>query len=175
MGFHVLLASFREWITAHLPRDREMVVEAICGFCLSSSGPDGLASPVLAAAVWCGLRDERVFAMLIAELPHDPVSLSAALELYGDRAAVPSLEALLDRQPEQAHDRRAVRALVRAIVALGGLLTFGRAAKLIAVSGDDAAGRFWSLADQVVDELRAEPNALDVLARPETAPGVDSN
>lgn len=170
-----MLASFREWIAAHLPHDREIVVEAICSFCGTSAGPGGLASSVLAAAVWCGLRHERVFAMLIAELPHDPVSLSAALELYGDRAAVPSLEALLDRQPEAAHDRRTVRALARAIVALGGLLTFTRAAKLIAVSGDDAGERFWSLADHVVGELCAEPNALDGLASPNAAAGVDSN
>lgn len=174
MGFHVLLASFREWIAAHLPHDREVVVETICGFCLSSGGPDGHAAPVLAAAVCCGLRDDRVLALLIAELPHEPVSLCAALELYGDRSAVPSLEALLDRQPEQAHDRRTVRALVRAIVALGGLLTFTRAAKLIAVSGDDAGERFWSVADHVVGELCAEPNALDGLAPPE-ARAVDSN
>ena len=60
-----------------------------------------------------GVRDERIFQTLIRFLDEDVLGAALCLEIYGDRAAIPALEAALTRCP--ADDRR-TRSLIESAI-----------------------------------------------------------
>ena len=75
-----------------------------------SPGEAGDVPFVLAAL---HVRDERILRALTRRLEHDPQDAALCLEMYGDPAAIPAIEAALDRIP--ADDQRA-RAPLQAVI-----------------------------------------------------------
>jgi len=75
-------------------------------------GEKGDISFVLACL---GVRDSRILAALTKLLHEEPWAGSFALEVYGDPAAVPELEAALHRQPAEPITRRSIESAVQVL------------------------------------------------------------
>jgi hypothetical protein len=76
-----------------------------------SPGEAGDVPFVLAAL---HLRDDRILQALTRRLEHDPQDAALCLEMYGDPAAIPAIEAALDRIPA---DESRARAPLQAVIA----------------------------------------------------------
>lgn len=93
--------------------------------CATLNFDDGLVSRVCEVLALCGVRDERIFALLTAEFAFDPVR-AWNLATHGDVAAVSVLTETLDRWDARTANFQTMGAPVEieaAIRELGGTLT----------------------------------------------------
>lgn len=109
-----------------------------------ASSDEDFRHALLAVLSELGVHDDRVFGLLIAELPHDPSRVAGNLAAYGDVRALEHLQRAFDTNDEDlSRQILAVSALVElrdAIERLGGSLTPAQQAKY---ARGLAAGERW--------------------------------
>ena len=89
-------------------------VDPVLDLLRERSGQDPGDLPFLLAAL--GVRDPRILDVLIGRLDADVVDVAVSLEMYGDPAAIPSLQATLDRLPaEERRERHIVQSAIQAL------------------------------------------------------------